>query len=446
MVFGPSNTPSTSPPTSIPSTTPTQEPSVTPTATPSNHPSMSPTRTMCSNVWSTTETLPVEVDYLGNWTTVFHYNDVSTLVSSWKENETYSMIITASSDCSSDMHLGWSGFDNGGFIFDVPANSDEITLLSSDVIPAGTGTNAFTILPTTTTGCTNFTVTVHHVQFLVGNCTSAMPTKGPTVAPSQLPSHAPIRSTLPEATTTEEATKTNDTMETTQSAGETTEDGDFYGSLTIQMAFENVTVQEFHEHNGTVLDILAQDLNADPAYVYWSNISITNMTSRRRLSDIFNLIYASAGIKSFSWLEHNTMVEKLEEIKWQDKFSDECAALFSKDANTFQVYITEVDHISDESAAEIVQRNDNDNNNEESMTIGLIVGLLIVCAALCFCCGYCSSRKNNQNEKDSDLEDITLCEKNQITYNLDEEFPKAKEIPMTKGGDKKRRNYNVIHE
>ena len=74
---------------------------------------------MCSNVWSTTETLPVEVDYLGNWTTVFHNNDVSSLVSSWKENETYSMIITASSNCSSDMHLGWSGFDNGGFIFDV---------------------------------------------------------------------------------------------------------------------------------------------------------------------------------------------------------------------------------------------------------------------------------------------------------------------------------------
>ena len=71
------------------------------------------------------------------------------------------------------------------------------------------------------------------------------------------------------------------------------------------------------------------------------------MTSRRRLSDTFNLIHASAGIKSFSWLEHNTMVEKVEEIEWQGEFSDDCAALFSKDASTFQVYITEVDHSND---------------------------------------------------------------------------------------------------
>ena len=71
------------------------------------------------------------------------------------------------------------------------------------------------------------------------------------------------------------------------------------------------------------------------------------MPQRRVLSAIHDLIQASASVITFNWLEHNTMVETMEELVWQGEFSDECAALFAQNASTFEVYISEVEQGND---------------------------------------------------------------------------------------------------
>jgi len=351
----------------------------------------------------TTAALPVTATYNGTDVEVFSNSNMTDLIDSWEVSKDYTMYITATSTCDSDIRLSWKGFSADTFVFDVPAGASEAQLQSYDTFPEEFNSTSFTIVAqNSSVNCTGETVTIHSVEFLFGDCESTVVATTEEVAGT--PTHYP-----------------------------TYENG--YGTLFIYITFENVTQEEFAEKNETTLDMLADSLNAERSDVSWESVTVSS--ARRMLSTNIN---GDAMITTNHWLEHNTMLETIENDDWQESYSGDVAALFNKNANTFDIYITAVD--SEAAAGSVLV--DPTDSNESTITTGLVVALIIVAAVLIFCCVHCCCKKKKGEEVASDKEDIALCEKGQISYNVSDDgeyggddIKTEKQEPM---------KYNHIHE